>query len=164
MRLLTGGFDLLLPLVDLADVVLRLPRPVPLGELREGAELTLDPAELGGHDGHIDQQQEQEDEVGPADVAVGALDREQRAHAGASRARRIRLRFPEAAFASSSNQTSVLQRSAIPARQTRKANSIESGSPPADEKVRGWISGWARRTARKLSGTKAPAVIANTDA
>ena len=47
---------------------------------------------------------------------------------------------------------------------TRKGQSIESGRPPAEEKVRGWISGCASRTARKLSGTKAPAVIAKTDA
>jgi hypothetical protein len=52
----------------------------------------------------------------------------------------------------------------MPARQTRKASNIESGRPPVEEKVRGWISGSAALTAAKLSGTKAPAVIAKTEA
>ena len=67
-------------------------------------------------------------------------------------------------FEASSNLTSVVQSSAMPARQTRKANIMSPGRPPEEEKVRGWIRGSARRTAMKLSGTKAPAMIANTDA
>ena len=79
--------------------------------------------------------------------------------------RRRRESWAEAFFAVSSNRTSVVHSSAIPASETRKVNIIDPGRPPpVVAKTRGWINGSARRTARKLSGTKAPAVIANTDA
>ena len=53
----------------------------------------------------------------------------------------------------------------MPARQTRKVSHIFAGSPPsAVAKVRGWTRVSASRTAMKLSGTKAPAVIAKTEA
>src|SRR6476620_809425 len=136
---LAHRLDLPFAVTEVADVVFA--RWPPLGELRKRAELPLDPAELRGHDRHVDQQEEEEDQVRAGHVPVGALEREQRDHAVASRARRIRLRFAEAAFESSSNQTRVAQSRAIPTRQTRKGNSIESGRPPAEEKVRGWISG-----------------------
>ena len=67
-------------------------------------------------------------------------------------------------MAASSKRTRVSHSIAMPARQTRKAISISPGSPPVEEKVRGWMNCSAMRTARKLRGTKAPAVIANTDA
>ena len=35
--------------------------------------------------------------------------------------------------------------------------------PPVWESTRGWVNDSASRTATKFSGTKAPAVIANTD-
>ena len=53
----------------------------------------------------------------------------------------------------------------MPAKQTRKVNSIFGGRPPSlVANTRGWISVSASRTAMKLSGTKAPAMTANTDA
>ena len=53
----------------------------------------------------------------------------------------------------------------MPASATRKVRSISPGSPPSlVANTRGCTSDSARRTAMKLSGTKAPAVIANTDA
>src|ERR671923_999427 len=82
-----------------------------------------------------------------------------------SSARRSRDSLAEADFAASSKRTRVAQSSAIPARQTRKVKSIDPGSPPsAVANTRGWTSDSASRTEAKLSGTKAPAVIANTDA
>ena len=75
------------------------------------------------------------------------------------------MTWPEALFAVSSNLTSVTQSSAIAARLTRKVNIIEPGRPPlAVAKTRGCTRLWAIRTAMKLSGTKAPAVIAKTEA
>jgi hypothetical protein len=68
-------------------------------------------------------------------------------------------------FAASSNRTSVSQSSAMPARQARNASHIFAGIPPsAVANTRGWTRLSASLTARKLSGTNAPAVIANTDA
>ena len=53
----------------------------------------------------------------------------------------------------------------MPAKQTRNVNHIFAGRPPSPvANMRGWTSVSASRTAMKLSGTKAPAVIANTDA
>ncbi len=47
--------------------------------------------------------------------------------------------------------------------ETRKTNIISPGMPPsAVAKVRGWTRLVAIRTAMKLSGTKAPAMIAKT--
>ena len=60
---------------------------------------------------------------------------------------------------------SVTNSSVMPASATRNVKRIEPGiEPPVVPSTRGWVKDWARRTARKFSGTKAPAVIANTDA
>ncbi len=84
---------------------------------------------------------------------------------GASRARRRRFSWPWALFAESSNLTSVVHSSAIEPIAQRKVSIIEPGRPPsAVAKTRGWTSEADARTARKLSGTKAPAVIAKTEA
>src|SRR5699024_2186480 len=95
-------------------------------------------------------------------LTSGAI-REPLPGAGASSARRSRFSCPEALFAVSSSLTSVTQSSATAARQTRKVNIIEPGRPPlVVAKTRGWTRLCAIRTAMKLSGTKAPAVIAKT--
>ena len=68
-------------------------------------------------------------------------------------------------LADSSKRARVSHSSDIPAKQTRNVIHILAGIPPsAVANTRGWTRLSAMRTAMKLSGTKAPAVIANTDA
>src|SRR5262249_29190697 len=144
-----------------------------------------DPLGPDRHDREVDQEQDEEDDVGAGDVLArlvegegrrgqgeeaghqltsGAIREEPPPPAGASIARRRRLTWPRVLFAVSSNLTRVTQSSAIAVRLTRKTNIISPGRPPfAVPKVRGWTRLWAIRTAMKLSGTKAPAVIAKTD-
>src|SRR5215212_10609792 len=162
-----GGFDLL----------------VPLGDRRDLAQLALDPLHFRGHDRQVDDEEDEEDDVGAGDVPAGLVERQRRGSeeqlhqltsgaireppplTGASRARRRRLTWPEALFAVSSNLTRVVQSRAIAASEQRKASIISPGIPPsAVAKVRGWTRLCAIRTAMKLSGTKAPAVTAKTEA
>ena len=85
--------------------------------------------------------------------------------ASESSARRRREICALVIFADSSKRLNVMKRRAIPAIETRNVRSISGGRPPsAVANTRGWTSDSARRTAMKLSGTNAPAVIANTDA
>src|SRR3954452_7888777 len=160
-----------------------LVRFVLLGDRRDLAQFALDPLQFHRHDRDVDEEQDDEDDVGAGDVLAGLVQRQRRGAErqqhqltsgalrgqppppGARRARRSRLTCPEALFAVSSNFTSVTQSSAIAARQQRKVSIISPGSPPsAVAKVRGWTRLCAIRTAMKLSGTKAPAVIAKTEA
>ena len=60
---------------------------------------------------------------------------------------------------------SVMNRTAMPSSETRKVSRISPGiEPPVWLSTRGCVNDSAIRTARKLSGTNAPAVIANTAA
>ena len=55
--------------------------------------------------------------------------------------------------------------SAMPTSEIRNVSRIGRGiEPPVVLSTRGWVGDSAARTAMKLSGTKAPAVIAKTDA
>jgi hypothetical protein len=60
---------------------------------------------------------------------------------------------------------SVTNRQAMPTSATRNVSRMSPGiDPPVWLSTRGWASDSAIRTAMKLSGTNAPATIANTDA
>src|SRR4051794_2276645 len=156
---------------------------VPLGDLGDFPQFLLDSLHFRRHDRDVDDEQDHEDDVGAGDVLAGLVQRQRRGAerqqhqltsgaireeppaAGASSARRSRLTCPEALFAVSSNFTSVTQSSAIAARQQRKVSIISGGGPPwRGAKPRGWTGLGASRTAMKLSGTKAPAVTAKTEA
>src|SRR5690349_13656419 len=162
-----GGLGLLLLLSDRGHV----------------SQFLLDPLHFRRHDRQVDDEKNEEDDVGAGDVLAGLVERQRRGGedqfhqltsgairelpplTGASRARRRRLTWPEALFAVNSNLTSVVQSRAIAASETRKVNIISPGRPPsAVAKVRGWTRLCAIRTAMKLSGTKAPAVTAKTEA
>ena len=59
----------------------------------------------------------------------------------------------------------MVNSNAIAMMQTKNVKRMSPGmSPPVSERTRGCVYCSARRTAMKLSGTNAPAVIANTDA
>ena len=65
----------------------------------------------------------------------------------------------------SSSFHSVMNSSAIATMQTKNVKRMSPGMlPPVSESTRGCVYCSASRTATKLSGTNAPAVIANTDA
>src|SRR3954469_9507643 len=154
-----------------------------LGDRGHVPQFLLDPLQFRRHDRDVDDEQDHEDDVGAGNVLAGLVERQRRGAereehqltsgaireepplAGASRARRSRLTWPEALFAVSSNLTSVVHSSPIAASMQRKASIISPGIPPsAVAKVRGWTRLCAIRTAMKLSGTKAPAVTAKTEA
>src|SRR5690349_13727816 len=161
---------------------------VALGDLGDLAQFALDPAQFRRHDPDVDDEQDHEDDVGAGDVLAGLVERQRRGAerqqgrqlrhqltsgaireeppaTGASRARRRRLTWPEALFAVSSNLTSVVHSSPTATSMQRKVSIISPGIPPsAVAKVRGWTRLCAIRTAMKLSGTKAPAVTAKTEA
>ena len=71
----------------------------------------------------------------------------------------------EADLDASSYFHSVTNRHAMPASATRNVIRMSPGiAPPVVLRTRGCVSDSAIRTAMKLSGTNAPATIANTDA
>src|SRR5262249_22713665 len=146
----TSGSDLLARWLVHLPALLREPRQLP--------QLALDPLQFRRHDRHVDDDQDQEDDVGAGDVLAGLVERqgggagEQRRHrlargaprgpppaAGASSARRSRFSCPAALFAVSSNLTRVTQSRAMVSRQARKVSIIDPGRPPlAVAKTRGW--------------------------
>ena len=67
-------------------------------------------------------------------------------------------------MAVSSSFQSVTNSSVMPASATKNVSRISPGrSPPVCDRTRGCVNVSAIRTATKLSGTKAPAAIANTE-
>ena len=157
-----------------------------LREVGELAQLAVDAGELGGHDRDVDQEQRDEDHVGGGDVLAGLVERQGGHQLPPSRSARggairdpprghavVALERPPQApeFARrrlggelEANERHPQQRH--PARQTRKVNNIDAraGRRRGARTPAGGPATAPARTARKLSGTKAPAVIAKTEA
>src|SRR3954447_19422348 len=155
-----------------------------LSEIRERLDLALDAREAGADDGDVDHQHRHKDAVSREDVLTSLVQRqrgrlrEQMQHqraptntrsapasSRASRRRRRRRRWSLDDFAVSSSLQSVTNSKEIATSETSHVRRIEPGSSPATRvKTLGCTSGGASRTATKLSGTNAPAVIAKTAA
>src|SRR5436190_7670809 len=149
-------------------------------DLRQLAQVARDADELGGHDRHVDEDQRQEDEVRGGDVRAGVVER-QRGHqsccgaavrpagtqgSSSSASRRFSARSCiDACLDVSSYFHSVTNSVAIASTETRNVSRIAPGiEPPVALRTRGGVNDWASRTARKFSGTNAPATIENTAA